>query len=556
MFGERFSKSRNHVWRHPLAGLGRRALLSYSRMWRCVIIAMTIVSCAAIPKAGARGELQRLVRLPQVDFPTPLNFDRTSGFTVFPLSGAAGLKAAQLLRDVKGEPEDAIQFLKAARILASGGDVPNSIRSFARAADLYARKIQSDPVNTKSLAGLAEALAALGRFGESQAVLEKAARADADPVLLDLAFGDFHKEKAWGVFAGEENRFSSGTFLEVLELMVRRGDGTRIEAARAELRHASEYFEKLAQRSERSAEVLLELACFRSFQEGLEAAFAQLLKRERSSRDLRKSLFAERAITPLLEAAQKEDAEAGTIASAICAAALSDSRGDDPTPGGWADLSKEASIKASNLCRRLQEIAESGSKQAAEAAEYLGCLQVYLMKDFSGAERNFRAALRAEPVRERSWELLVYSIFSGSDSSRLVDTCEERSLLFPNARSSILLVKAYDRQGEATKAEWAALGAATLYPNDFSVNLSLAALLLKRNNAETLLWRAGDALTKAEKQLGPSPTRDAQFAFVLLKSIYLAFSDKAEEAKALLSPFVAPGNFRIEAEEALQAIEE
>ena len=186
-------------------------------MWRqCVIIALTIVCCAAIPKAGARRELQRLIRLPQVDFPPPLHFERTTGFNMFPLSGAAALSAAQLLRETKGAPEDGSQFLKAARILASGGDVPNSIRSYAKAADLYNRAVQNDAANARHLAGLAEALAALGRFGEAQSALEKAAAADPDSAATELAYGKFHKEKAWGAFAGEENRFSSATFLEDL----------------------------------------------------------------------------------------------------------------------------------------------------------------------------------------------------------------------------------------------------------------------------------------------------------------------------------------------------
>jgi hypothetical protein len=164
-------------------------------------------------------------------------------------------------------------------------------------------------------------------------------------------------------------------------------------------------------------------------------------------------------------------------------------------------------------------------------------------------------ALRLDPLRERSWDLLVYSRYFGGDYPRMVEACEERLVVLPNARSSVLLIKSYERRENWTRAEWTALSAATAYPHDFQINLSLAALLLRREDAQTFLWRAGDALSKAEKQLGSSPPRDAQLQFVILKSIYLALSDQPEQAKSLLSPFAKPGRVAPEVAEILQALD-
>src|SRR5688572_12201750 len=206
-------------------------------MWRqFVIIFMTVASCLAIPKAGSKRELQRLVRLPRIDFPLPLNFDRTTGFSVFPIASSAAADAAELLREAKGNPNDGLLYIEAARLHAAGGDPAESIRSYARAADLLGRKVQSDPGNMKALLGLAEALAGLGRLGEAQSTIDKAAALGPSDPNVHWGYIAFYKEKTWTAFAGNEHRFSNASFLVILDTMVRRGAGAHLERAQKELR--------------------------------------------------------------------------------------------------------------------------------------------------------------------------------------------------------------------------------------------------------------------------------------------------------------------------------
>jgi hypothetical protein len=216
----------------------------------------------------------------------------------------------------------------------------------------------------------------------------------------------------------------------------------------------------------------------------------------------------------------------------------------------WPQLGGDGRRKVLQACRDLERIADSGSKQAGEAAELLGCARLFLMNDYAGGQRSFRGALRVEPMRERSWDLLVLAVATAGTAMELVDTCEERATLLPNARSSVMLVKSYDRQGDAIRAELNALLASGLYPHDFYVNLSLAAVLLKREDIESILWRAGDALTKAEKQMTANGSRQSELDFVVLKAIYLGLSDQAAQAKALLQRYTAP-----EVQEVLRALD-
>jgi len=98
-----------------------------------------------------------------------------------------------------------------------------------------------------------------------------------------------------------------------------------------------------------------------------------------------------------------------------------------------------------------------------------------------------------------------------------------------------------------------ALLAAGIYPHDLNVNLCLAAVLLKREDFTGALWRAGDALSKAEKQMTVAATRQNQLDYVLLKSIYLGLSDQADEAKLLLKRYA--GRMTPEMQEVLRALE-
>ena len=119
-------------------------------------------------------------------------------------------------------------------------------------------------------------------------------------------------------------------------------------------------------------------------------------------------------------------------------------------------------------------------------------------------------------------------------ADRFVEVAEERAEALPHPRSSVILVKSYERSGDTLRAEWTALNAASVYPNDWLVNLSLAAMLLEDENAEMVLWRAEEALKKAEKGLGANPKRQQRLDYVLVKSVYLGMSDKADEARKLV----------------------
>jgi tetratricopeptide (TPR) repeat protein len=515
---------------------------------RCIVLILTVASCAAVPKSSRKHELQRLVPLPRIEFAAPLEFDRNAGFVVFPDANSAAVEAMRVLRPVKGVPDDAVEYLLAARVYQRGKDVPTALRTYARATELFRRKLDIEPEDIAALAGITESLSAFGKFAEALVHLEKALSLGPNDPKVALAAARYYKERAWQTLAGDRGLFSSVGFIDALtDLMASPPDAARRTEGKRLLFLAATALERAAALKPDAAEVSWERSIFLAFRAALEEALFQVQSGEYRSSELRAKLFEISSLADLRKAADSADATPEMIGAAAFATLYGDlyprNQADDLLFGGvWPNLTAETQSVLRKYGIRLEKIALSGQRDSAAAAELLGCVRFYLLKDSAGGQRSFRQALSNEPKRHRSWELLVLATASTGDAGQLLEACQSRAASLPGPRSSVMLAKAYDRNGDSTRAEWTALNAASAYPNDFLVNLSLAALLLKRDNAESFLWRVQEAVTKAEKQFGSNFSRQNHIDFVLIKSIYLAMADQTDQARAVLKEFSARGN--------------
>src|SRR5688572_18993039 len=168
-----FTRPRNAaLWTTVLEGSKVSAM--FGRFVFCWLTMLSVATASAVPKASAKRELQQLVRLPVVEFGTPLEFHRRFGFVVFPSESMAARDAAQILKEGKDTPrrsaDEALRALMSARTHDLQGDAAGAMRQYAKAIDLFRKRLEVSPEETRSLAGLGEALVALGRFSEAQAV--------------------------------------------------------------------------------------------------------------------------------------------------------------------------------------------------------------------------------------------------------------------------------------------------------------------------------------------------------------------------------------------------
>jgi tetratricopeptide (TPR) repeat protein len=514
-------------------------------VFRCAILLFLAAASAwALPRSSSKDEIRGMARLPKVEFATPLHFDRKAGFVVFPDTAAASAEAAEILGEAKAVPAEAGKYLQAAYRYEANGDYLNGLKYFAWAADLFRRRVESEPGNAQALAGLAESLVSIGRGAEAQAHLEKALGAADNDAAVQASAASVLRERAWQAIVGEQRIFAPAGFMETLaELLRQPPSAPRIAESRQFLSRAAEAMQRAGELAPGHSAVQWQRAAFFSFH----AAFAEFLRQlqagESRIKEVQISLFDRGAMDALSRAAELSQGPGRISAAALAslvgrAPALIGREGSIFQQEIWPRLPRDAQEQMRGMVRRLAEMAAAGSTNAAAASEQLGSLQLCVLRDFEGARRSFGQAVARDPKRHRSWELLVLATFMEGETGQLVEICSSRFESLPNARSGALLAKAYDRAGDASRAELVAMTGLAAHPNDFLLNLSLAALLLKRESGDGI-WRVNDLLRKAEKQIGRASTAQNRLDLALAQSIYLALTGRAEEARAVLKPHLS-----------------
>ncbi len=505
---------------------------------RLLIVLLSVVIAGAIPRASNKDQLQRLVRLPRVEFAPPLEFDRAMGFMIFPDSAALSQKAAELGQAVK-TPEHAEKALEAGKLYDLARNHGMAVREYSRALDLFRRRIELYPADNDSILRLAEVLVLLGHYPEAEVQLSKAFTADRESADYFLVKARFHRERAWQLASGDQFSFGSGDLLDRLTQLIDEGvEPDQIDESKAQLNLAETAFHKALELKKDDLDVQREQAAFVSFKGVLSEAFALLQSNDSNRhRRLREKLFSNEAIAMLRDAAHSEKSDAETVGSAAMALFVqATSVGTSAGQRGWMSLADPDRAEIRDCFNKLRALSESeNSKTAAQADEILGCLQFYLLGDSVGGERSFRKSLDLDPKRVRAWDLLIVCLGMNEDQSALVEACEERAASEMNVRSKTLLAKAYDRAGDSLRAQLSALEALSLNSNDFLANLTLATLLLKRDDFEIFTGRVQDCLNKAQRQIGFGSSPQNYVDLALTKAIFYALTDEAEKARAALN---------------------
>src|SRR5687768_11936306 len=119
---------RTHLWTPNCAS--SRVSAMFGRFVFCGLTMLSVASALAVPKGSAKRELQQLVRLPVVEFGTPLDFHRRFGFVAFPSESMVARDAAQILKERNDTPrrsaDEALRALMSARTHDLQGDAARS----------------------------------------------------------------------------------------------------------------------------------------------------------------------------------------------------------------------------------------------------------------------------------------------------------------------------------------------------------------------------------------------------------------------------------------------
>ena len=508
---------------------------------RSLIVLALTVSAYGVARVNSTEELKRLARLPRIELAPPLEFKRQAGFLIFPDLASSSVEIQRLQEQLR-ERESPALLLQIGRTYDKSDNHGAALRFYTQAIDQFRRKLEVEPSDGLLEAGLGQALTLAGRLEEALPHLQRAVALTPEKAEGWMALGTYHKEIAWAALTEGPRLWSNDDFLDSLQGMVENGaDSEALHQAENALTEASAAFDKAVELEDENPRVFLERGIFRAFAATVRRAMEMLVQSGTSNgQSLSTSLTVPGVLQDLHRAAELDDenpARLGLAALLPIFARLSQEHPGDhliwslqPPP-----LSTEHAARISWAITRLQALAESGDpKLAAAAAEMLGCVQLTVFRDSRGGLQSLRAALAADPRRQRASDLIALELSRRGDYSDLVEHCTGRVLTSPSVRNHLFLARAYEQLGEHSRAEWILLTALVSNQNDFFANLGLAALLLKRPDHRSLLDQVKDCLTRAERHIDPDPTPQNQIDLALIKALYFALSDEPATARAIL----------------------
>ena len=184
---------------------------------------------------------------------------------------------------------------------------------------------------------------------------------------------------------------------------------------------------------------------------------------------------------------------------------------------------------------RLEALAQSKNREtAAGASEAAGVLRLALQNDLGRAEGDLRRAVAMDPSRGGAWELLAALAFQAKGYLKVATVCQEWMKQADSVRGRLILAKAYEKLDRLDQAEEAIHAALKLQPDDFTANLGLAVLLLKRGEDPARMAEAGAQLRRTADlfQKSTPPGQLADYGVIL--GIYQALTGDPESGEQQL----------------------
>ncbi len=497
------------------------------------------VAPAATPELG-KDKLRRLAKMPAVSFAPEWAFDPVRGFTLGSEDVDRKRKISSLRRELQQNPAEGEGFLRLGNLSAEAGDGANAYRYLAQAVQLLRKQSDARPDDGLLLAKLGEALQGIGKTQEAESVLRRAVRASPKEWQCWLALGRF--------LDSESRRAVSGVMAATMAAGPKgapRGGGAGLGPDSAalvpkRLDEAGACFDQAVASAPTESEGFLRRGLHRTLRDFVLNEIKVASGESKSDFDVLSGGFSAASLADLQQSSRLSPQDYWLIANNVLFEVYGGNArngqrqiGGDFDFGGLPDATQRSVRSAMT---RLEDLGqEPDNSAAAGALEVLGILQGPLLQETNRSVASLRHALALDPSRERAWELLTLTLARTERYDELLSLCEDHLKQTSTPRAHLLLAKAYEKLKQWDYAEQEVLAAVKLAPDDFTANLSLAALLIKRSQDAGTLAQANSVLGHCDQLLPKMPpaqrTRQLVIDFTLTRSICLALGDDVESAR-------------------------
>lgn len=538
---------------------------------RCLIAAWAAALFAGSSAWGADVPvLRKLAKLPTLTYEVGVSFSfsRGRGLRLWWDRPDYPADIAALEGSLKGDAWDAERVHRIGELAREMGDDARAGKEFTRAVTLYRERLKAQPKSGLLMASLGQALGDAGKADEAEKTLREAVRISAkewrcwmllaqhleNRTLTLLAGGTTMPERdavdqlLGRAFAGMPPAYKPDP--AGLDLAQRLLD----EARDARDRAVAAAMQATGGNGPGAAQAHAERGTSRGFTQALlRGVLNQMQGREADPRAL---MLPAAALSDLRRAADLDPGSVRTVALAgLCEVfgfALSSGH---PWDAVWPALPEESKAQVRRSMERLGRLAQAkDARSAAAALDALGVV-AYVAREEKRAEESLRRAVKLDPSRERTWEMLAMILGAGARYQDLVVWCKERLATRDAPRTRLLLAKAYEKLEQLAPAEEQARAAANLAPDDFYAALGVAALLLRRGETPAALAEAGQWLNRAERACAGGATPQQWSELALTRAIHLGLSGEDEKARDLLKQIIGRDPGAEDARRALEVLE-
>lgn len=521
--------------------------------------------------------LRQAVPLPGLSL--TVGFDVTEDLIVPKNPQDRAVQLAALQRPLSGGADEAARYLQLGRFQSQTNDPTGAQRSYAQAVARYGTLAVARPDDASVLTGYGQALTRANHTQEAETVLRRAVQlapgkarpwAELAHVLESESFAallppDWPRDGSRGL--------SLADFQEDLHQNPNGPNAafkpTQAQVARAQalLDEARGDFDKAIQVEPQAAVGYVARSGFRAFTEGvtqrlisgLRAGNVTLASVARNVPP-QTGTISGTALADLQQAAQAAPDDLLGVSMAALFQALALASANPPYPKtkdgliDWNALPLPKRRPLEQDAALLAHLTQSqDDAQAAQAAEGLGTIW-FLLGRFKEAEDDFRLAIQRAPQRQGAWEGLL-----GLDlqSNRLADAAalgEQMLKAHEDANARLALAKTYEKLNQPAQVTAQVQAALQDAPDDVTISLAEAALLLRRSDDPSVMTKAKEWLDRAGTLYQRNKRMDDWKNYAVLFGAYLALTGNEAEARKQLAQVLNVDKDNNEAKQVLAAM--
>ncbi len=512
---------------------------------RYVLVSLLVVlTLTTAAKAVDKEKLRRAVSLPQITVIIGYGVNGRGEF----MNNAEAIpdpeKIAEMERELKGDATDAERYRRLANLYSRAGQPTKRKEARLKAIALFRKQLEQHPDDAAILWRLADALDDAEKSEEAETLARRVVKDHPNDWHAWLVLGVILDGKCSRAIKGVKSFNSASPEALLQSMRAAKLTPERIAASQQYRQEAVACFDRAVSLAPGEAEVYLRRGASRYHYGFLEYGL-RLYKGEKA--DFFEYGMGKEALPDLRRAIDLNRQEYKVIGMVVFFETMTEAR-DYPEQNPSSRQPKRLVDALSESTRKhvLEDMAclEKGAQtpdnnKAAEAAEVLGYLQLFLFADESSAdyvsaEKSARRSIELDPKREAAWDLLCACLAEAQNYRELTAVCRERLAHKDSARNRLMLAKGYEHLDQLDKAEEVVRAGLQRKPDDFMLRLTLADLLLMRGDKESL-HQAGRTLAKLRNEKlsdGGSDNRWSNYTFA--SGIYYGLIGEREKAQKWL----------------------